>query len=65
MECEIINKLFLELSQIATAKTERESQLETLLRQVIKAWESETNGGKAISKDNQVIYKRAKKRINL
>ena len=31
MELEIINKLFLELSQVATAKTLRELQLEELL----------------------------------
>ena len=31
MELEIINKLFLELSQIATAKTARELELEDLL----------------------------------
>ena len=32
MELEIINKLYLELSQIATAKTKRELELEELLR---------------------------------
>lgn len=32
MELEVINKLFLELSQIATAKTKRELELEDLLR---------------------------------
>lgn len=32
MELETINKLFLELSQFATAKTKRELQLEDLLR---------------------------------
>lgn len=32
MELEIINKLYLELSQVATAKTARELALEELLR---------------------------------
>jgi hypothetical protein len=32
MELEIVNKLYLELSQIATAKTARELELEDLLR---------------------------------
>lgn len=32
MELEIINKLYLELSQFATAKTARELELEDLLR---------------------------------
>lgn len=32
MELETINKLYLELSQVATAKTERELALEDLLR---------------------------------
>lgn len=31
MDLEIINKLFLELSQVSTAKTERENKLEELL----------------------------------
>lgn len=32
MELETINKLYLELSQVATAKTKRELELEELLR---------------------------------
>lgn len=32
MDLEIINKLYLELSQVATAKTARELELEDLLR---------------------------------
>jgi len=32
MELETINKLFLELSQVATAKTKRELELEELIR---------------------------------
>jgi len=32
MELETINKLYLELSQIATAKTKRETELEQLLQ---------------------------------
>lgn len=32
MELETVNKLYLELSQVATAKTAREIQLEELLR---------------------------------
>lgn len=32
MELETINKLYLELSQVATAKTKREAELEDLLR---------------------------------
>lgn len=32
MDLEIIDKLFLELSQVATAKTKRELELEDLLR---------------------------------
>ena len=32
MELETINKLFLELSQVATAKTKRELELEELVR---------------------------------
>lgn len=34
MELEIINKLYLELSQVATAKTKRELELEDLLTSV-------------------------------
>lgn len=37
MELEIINKLFLELSQVATAKTEKEIMLENLVRGSVKA----------------------------
>lgn len=35
MDLEIVNKLYLELSQFATAKTEREIQLEDLLRSAL------------------------------
>ena len=34
MELETVNKLYLELSQFATAKTKRELQLEDLLRRL-------------------------------
>jgi len=37
MELEIINKLFLELSQVATAKTEKEIMLERLVLGSVKA----------------------------
>lgn len=39
METEAIDKLFLELSQITKAKTERELQLEKLLGLVLDAWQ--------------------------
>ena len=38
METEMIDKLFLELSQITTAKTDRELQLTRLLNMVLDAW---------------------------
>lgn len=41
METEMIDKLFLELSQVSKAKTERELQLERLLKRVLEAWEQD------------------------
>ena len=41
MKTEIIDKLFLELSQVTKAKTEKELALECLLRNVLKAWEKD------------------------
>lgn len=37
MELEVMNKLFLELSQVVTAKTEKEIMLEGLVRGSVKA----------------------------
>ena len=36
MELETINKLFLELSQFATAKTKRELELESIIKSAIR-----------------------------
>ena len=64
MELEIINKLFLELSQIATAKTSRERELESLLAQALKAWKYEANQGDGILDKNMTVYNRAMKKID-
>ena len=39
METEMIDRLFLELSQVTKAKTEKELQLEKLLGLVLDAWQ--------------------------
>ena len=43
MELETVNKLFLELSQFATAKTSNELSYETALRSILEA-PSDTDG---------------------
>ncbi len=56
MELEIINKLYLELSQIATAKTKRELELEELLRSACAIAERHGEGthwGRFIDSVNQ------------
>lgn len=44
MELETINKLYLELSQVATAKTKRELELEDLLRSACAIAERQGEG---------------------
>ena len=41
IETEIIDKLFLELSQVTNAKTKKELQLEQTLKSVLKAWKQD------------------------
>jgi len=43
MDLEIVNKLFLELSQFTTAKTARELELEDALREMLKQDEGRTH----------------------
>lgn len=38
METEIIDKLFLELAQVSTARTARELRRDKALRQLVKGW---------------------------
>ena len=64
MELEIINKLYLELSQIATAKTKQELELESLLEQVLVSWRCEANQGDGILDTHIPVYNRAMKKIN-
>lgn len=56
MELETINKLYLELSQIATAKTKRELELEALIRSACAIAErcgEDTHWGRFVESVNQ------------
>ena len=56
MELDTINKLYLELSQVATAKTKRELELEELLRSACAIAERKGEGthwGRFINSVNQ------------
>jgi hypothetical protein len=64
METEIIDKLFLELSQISKAKTKREIDLIFMLSDVLDAWKTEANWGDGIDESHIRIYNRAMKLIN-
>lgn len=61
MELDIINRLFLELSQIATAKTGKELRLEAALHSILDA-PSDTTG--ALSMRMRLIAKEALKAPN-
>lgn len=58
MNLEIVNKLFLELSQVATATTGKELRLEAALREILNAPE-DTDG--TISMRMRLIAKEALK----
>lgn len=60
METEMIDKLFLELSQVSKAKTEHELQLERLLKCVLEAWEQD---GVKDQNGHRQLYNRAFLRI--
>ena len=64
MTTEIIDKLFLELSQMTTAKTAKELLLEDLLRRVLKAWSNDANQGDGIHEDDYPLYVIAMKTID-
>lgn len=53
MKNEMINKLYLELSEIATLKTKKELELETLLKCCIMAWNED-----GIDKKHQNLFNR-------
>lgn len=56
MELETINKLYLELSQVATAKTKRELELEDLLRSACSIAErhgEDTHWGRFVASVNK------------
>jgi len=55
MELETINKLYLELSQIATAKTRRELELETLLAQAENASDQSKQIARLISENKEFL----------
>lgn len=60
MEIEMIDKLFLELSQVTKAKTEKEIRLENLLKCVLEAWEKD---GIKDQDGHRQLYNRASHRI--
>ena len=60
METDMIDKLFLELSQVTKAKTKKELDLEGLLKCVLEAWEKD--GIKDMDGHRQ-LYNRASHRI--
>jgi len=64
METEIIDKLFLELSQISKEKTKREIELIGILSEVLNAWKTEANWGDGIDENHMPIYNRAMRRID-
>jgi len=64
METKQIDMLFLELSQFTSAKTEKELKLESILLQVLNAWETEANWGDGIDEKHKHIFNRAMKAVN-
>lgn len=64
METKQIDMLFLELSQFTSEKTQKELRLESILMQVLSAWEEEAKWGDGIHEKHKVIFNRAMKLIN-
>lgn len=64
IETETIDKLFLELSQITKAKTNKELSLERLLESVLEAWKKEVMQGDGFPDGDYQLYNRAMKRLN-
>jgi hypothetical protein len=58
MDTENIDKLFLELSQVTKAKTQKEIELEKLIKIILCAWNEDGRSGK-----NNHIFNRASVRV--
>jgi hypothetical protein len=56
METDMIDKLFLELSQVTNVKTEKEMQLERLLKRILDAWSED---GVSSKNGHAQLYNRA------
>ena len=63
MDTEIIDKLFLELSQYTTAETENELHTKRLLRLVLDAWKHDADQGDGIMEEHIQLYNRAMKHL--
>jgi len=64
METRQIDLLFLELSQVTKAETERELQLKSLLSKVLEAWKKDADCGDGIHEKDVPLFNRAMKKVN-
>lgn len=65
MELNIINKLFLELSQVATAKTNKEILLENTLKKALRLWKSDANAGDGLRNADVSFFNYAAEMIGM